>query len=83
MVKCFEIFCIVLHDKSQVECGFSTNAKLLVANQNTEILIAQRIIHDHMRFHKHQPHTIKITIERKTMSKKHEEGTSITNRNVL
>ena len=54
----------MLHDKSQVECGFSTNAKLLVANQNTEILIAQRIIHDHMRFHKHQPQTIKITIEK-------------------
>lgn len=71
------------HDQAQVECGFRTNAKLLVKNQNTGSLIAKRIIHDHMRFHKHQPHTIKITIERKTMSKKHEEGTSITNRNVL
>ena len=52
------------HDQAQVECGFSTNAKLLVKNQNTGSLIAKRIIHDHMRFHKHQPHTIKITIEK-------------------
>ena len=49
------------HDQAQVECGFSTNAKLLVKNQNTGSLIAKRIIHDHMRFQKHQPHIIKIT----------------------
>ena len=39
---------------------FSANAKLLVEHQNSGNLLAQRIIHDHMRFHKHQWHTIKV-----------------------
>ena len=64
LVKCFKIFGIVLSGKSQVECGFSTNAKLLVENQNTEILTVQRIIHDHMRLHKHQLHIIKVTVKK-------------------
>ena len=59
--KVFKILLILSHEQAQAECGFSTVVKLLVENQNTESLIVQRIIHDHVRFHKHQPHTINIT----------------------
>ena len=48
------------HGQAQLERSFSENTKLLTKNQNTDSLLAQRI-HDHMRFYKHQPHTIKIT----------------------
>ena len=59
--KVQKILLILSYDQAQVECGFSANAKLLIVeNQNTERLIAQRIIHDHMIFHKYQPHIIKI-----------------------
>ena len=53
--KVFKILVILSHKQVKVEHGFSTNVKILVENQNTESLGAQRIIHDsiiHMRFHK-------------------------------
>ena len=59
--KVFKILLILSHCQAQTQRGFSTNAKLLVENQNTESLIVQRIIHDHMWFHKFQQHPIKIT----------------------
>ena len=59
MGKVFKTLLIVSHSQAQAERGFSTNSKLLVKNQDTESLIAQRIIHDHMRFHKYQTNTVK------------------------
>ena len=35
----------------QVKCGCSINKNLLVENQHTTTLTAQRIIHDHMVYH--------------------------------
>jgi hypothetical protein len=61
LAKVFRILLILSHGQAQVERGFSTNGKLIVENQNVESLIAQRVIHDHMIFHKEQPHSIKIT----------------------
>ena len=58
--KFFKILLILSHDQAQIGCDFSTNAKLPVENQYTESLMAEKIIPDHMRCHKHQPHTIKI-----------------------
>ena len=51
---------MLLHGQAQVERGFNAIAKLLEENQNTESLIAQRIIHDHVRFDIHQLHTIRV-----------------------
>ena len=36
------------HGQADVECGFSFNNKLLVENMQEQILIAQRVIKDHM-----------------------------------
>ena len=73
------------HGQAQVECGFSTNAVLRKENENTETLIAQRINHDHMKFQKHQPHTIKITIKLQDHVKQAQGRyfTSLAYRNVL
>ena len=49
--KLFKILLILLHGQAQVEHGFSVNKNLLVENQHTTTLTAQRIIHDHMVYH--------------------------------
>ena len=69
--KVFKISLTLSHGQAQVERGFSANAKRLVENQNTVSLITQRIIHDRMRFIKHQVFNF------------HKEGTSLDNNNVL
>ena len=61
MCKIFKMLLILSHGQAQVERGFSTNAKLLVENQSTESLVAQRVIHDHMVYNELQPHTLPIT----------------------
>ena len=61
MWKVLKILLILSHGQAQVERGFSTNAKILVENQHKESLIAQRQIHDHMRYHNQQAHTLPIT----------------------
>ena len=49
--KLFKILLILSHGQAQVEHGFSVNKNLLVENQHTTTLTAQRIIHDHMVYH--------------------------------
>ena len=53
LCEVFKVLLILSHGQAQVECVFRTNAKILMENQNTESLMAQIIINDHMRFHKH------------------------------
>ena len=57
----FKILMILSQDQAQLECGFSVNKKLLLENQHTTKLTAQRIIHDHMVYHELEPSNLTIT----------------------
>ena len=46
--KLVKILLILSHGQAQVDREFSVNRNLLVENQHTITLTAQRIIHDHM-----------------------------------
>ena len=49
------------HGQAQVERGFSVNKNLLVENQHTTTLTAQRIIRDHMVYHELESSNLIIT----------------------
>ena len=49
--KLFKILLILLHSRAQVGYRFSVNKYLLVENQHTTTLTAQRIICNHMVYH--------------------------------
>ena len=64
--KVFKILLILLHDQAQVKRGCSINKNLLVKNQHTATLTAQRIINDHMAYH--EPESSNLTITGKLLS---------------
>ena len=61
LCKLFKILLILSHGQAQVERGFSVNKNLLVENQDTTILTAQRIIHDRMVYHELESSNLTIT----------------------
>ena len=56
-----KILLILSHGQAQAERGFSVNKNLLVENQHTTTLTAQRIIHDHMVYHELESSNLTIT----------------------
>ena len=61
LCKLFKILLILSHDQDQLERGVSVNKNVLLENQHTTKLTAQRIIHDHMVYHEHEPSNLTIT----------------------
>jgi long-subunit acyl-CoA synthetase (AMP-forming) len=61
LCKVFKILLILSHGQAQVERGFSVNKNLLVENQHTTSLTAQRIIHDHMVYHELESSNLTVT----------------------
>ena len=59
--KLFKILLVLSHGQAQVERGFNVNKNLLVENQHTTTLTAQRIIHDHMVYHELESSNLTIT----------------------
>ena len=49
------------HGQASVDRGFSVNNNLLVENMHEDNLIAQRIIHDHMKSLKLEAYEVKVT----------------------
>ena len=57
----FSMLLILSHGQAQVERGFSTNKLLLDVNMQNEILVAQRIVHDHMFSENMKPQDPQLT----------------------
>ena len=59
----FKILLIFSHGQAHVERGFSVNKQLLVENLHPYSLVAQRIVNDHMVFHKSQHHEVDVNVK--------------------
>ena len=57
---CFQTSFVLLHGQASVR-GFSVNSNLLVENMHEDSLIAQRIVHDHMKSLKLEADKVKVT----------------------
>ena len=56
----FKLLLCLLHGQASVEKGFSVNSKL-VENMHEDSLIAQRIVHDHVKSLKLEAYEVKVT----------------------
>ena len=57
----FKLLLCLSHGQASVERGFSVNSNLLVENMHEDSLIAQRIVHDHMKSLKLEAYEVKVT----------------------
>ena len=48
------------HGQSQLERGFNISDDIMVENIHNNLLIAQRIVYDHMKCNNFQPHNYEI-----------------------
>ena len=69
--KLFQIVLILSHGQEQVKPGFTINKQLLDDNLSSEILAAQRIVHDHMLSHNIKPYQIEINSRMMELVKKY------------
>ena len=67
--KLFKILLILSHGQAQVELGFSVNKNVLMENQHTATLTAQRFIHDYMVYHELESSDLTITAKSFTHTK--------------
>ena len=57
----FKLLLCLSHGQASVERGFSVNSNLLVENMHEDSLIAQRIVHDHVKSLKLEAYEVKVT----------------------
>ena len=57
----FKLLSCLSHGQASVERGFSVISNLLVENMHEDSLIAQRIVHDHMKSLKLESYEAKVT----------------------
>ena len=57
----FKLLLCLSHGQASVERGFSVNSNLLVENMHEDSLIAQRIVHDHVKSLKLEAYEFKVT----------------------
>ena len=57
----FKLLSCLSHGQASVERGFSVNSNLLVENMHEDSLIAQRIVHDHVKSLKLEAYEVKVT----------------------